>query len=143
MKQEVILVLDCGATNVRAIAVNRQGKIVARASTPNASDIAMENNTWHQWSLDAILQRFADCCRQINSELTECHIRGIAVTTFGVDGALVDKQGNLLYPIISWKCPRTAAVMEKIMPVYARAPAAADSRRRRVCVSTRYISWCG
>ena len=54
MKQEVILVLDCGATNVRAIAVNRQGKIVARASTPNASDIAMENNTWHQWSLDAI-----------------------------------------------------------------------------------------
>ena len=47
MKQEVILVLDCGATNVRAIAVNRQGKIVARASTPNASDIAMENHTWH------------------------------------------------------------------------------------------------
>ncbi len=42
MKQEVIPVLDCGATNVRAIAVNRQGKIVARASTPNASDIAME-----------------------------------------------------------------------------------------------------
>lgn len=29
MKQEVILVLDCGATNVRTIAVNRQGKIVA------------------------------------------------------------------------------------------------------------------
>ncbi|QED78959.1 hypothetical protein FTV91_21945 [Escherichia coli] len=61
-----------------------------------------------------MLQRFADCCRQINSELTECHIRGIAVTTFGVDGALVDKQGNLLYPIISWKCPRTAAVMDNI-----------------------------
>ena len=50
MKQEVILVLDCGATNVRASAVNRQGKIGARASTPNASDIAMENNTWHQGS---------------------------------------------------------------------------------------------
>ncbi len=58
MKQDVILVLDCGATNVRAIAVDRQGKIVARASTPNASDIAAENSTWHQWSLEAILQRF-------------------------------------------------------------------------------------
>ena len=33
MKQEVILVLDCGATNVRAIAVDRQGKIIARAGT--------------------------------------------------------------------------------------------------------------
>ena len=54
MKQEVILVLDCGATNVRAIAVNRQGKIVARASTPNASDIAMENNTWHQCSIRSL-----------------------------------------------------------------------------------------
>lgn len=57
MKQEVILVLDCGATNVRAIAVDRQGKIVARAATPNASDIAIENAGWHQWSLDAIVQR--------------------------------------------------------------------------------------
>ena len=47
MKQEVILVLDCGATNVRAIAVDRQGKIIARASTPNASDIAAENGIWH------------------------------------------------------------------------------------------------
>ncbi|RAH17650.1 L-fuculose kinase, partial [Escherichia coli] len=46
MKQEVILVIDCGANNVRAIADNRQGKIVARASTPNASHIAMANNTW-------------------------------------------------------------------------------------------------
>ncbi|SUH07295.1 L-fuculokinase [Salmonella enterica subsp. enterica] len=67
MKQDVILVLDCGATNVRAIAVDRQGKIVARASTTNASDIAAENSAWHQWSLDAILQRFADCCRSLSS----------------------------------------------------------------------------
>lgn len=30
MKQDVILVLDCGATNVRAMAVDRQGNIIAR-----------------------------------------------------------------------------------------------------------------
>ncbi|MEA5989382.1 hypothetical protein ONQ87_24860, partial [Salmonella enterica subsp. enterica serovar Virginia] len=41
-------------------------KIVARASTANASDIAAENSAWHQWSLDAILQRFADCCRSLS-----------------------------------------------------------------------------
>lgn len=114
MKNEVILVLDCGATNVRAIAVDRQGKIVARASTANASESAYENAAWHQWSLDAILQRFAECCRRLSAELAHCRIRGITVTTFGVDGALVDEQGELLYPIISWKCPRTLAVMENI-----------------------------
>lgn len=114
MKQDVILVLDCGATNVRAIAVDRHGKIIARAATANASDIAVENSAWHQWSLEAIVQRFAECCRQIHSELSSCRVRGITVTTFGVDGALVDEHGELLYPVISWKCPRTAAVMENI-----------------------------
>lgn len=114
MKNEVILVLDCGATNVRAIAVDRQGKIVARASTANASESAYENAAWHQWSLEAILQRFAECCRRLAAELAHCRIRGITVTTFGVDGALVDEQGELLYPTISWKCPRTLAVMENI-----------------------------
>ena len=114
MKKDVILVLDCGATNVRAIAVDRQGNIIARAATANASDIAVENSAWHQWSLEAILQRFAECCRQIADPLSSCTVRGITVTTFGVDGALVDKQGKLLYPVISWKCPRTAAVMDNI-----------------------------
>lgn len=114
MNNEVILVLDCGATNVRAIAVDRQGKIIARATTANASDTALENSAWHEWSLDAIMQRFAQCCRTLTAELAGCRIGGITVTTFGVDGALVDHAGNLLYPIISWKCPRTAAVMENI-----------------------------
>lgn len=114
MKQKVILVLDCGATNVRAIAVNRQGKIVARAATANASEIAVENSTWHQWSLEAILQRFADCCQKMTTALSSCQVLGITVTTFGVDGALVDEHGKLLYPVISWKCPRTQAVMENI-----------------------------
>ncbi len=54
-----------GATNVRVIAVDRQGKIVARASTANASERAAENPAWHQWSLEAILQRFADCCQRL------------------------------------------------------------------------------
>lgn len=114
MKQDVILVLDCGATNVRAMAVDRQGKIVARAATANASEIAAENSTWHQWSLDAIVQRFTDCCGTLMPALANCRIRGITVTTFGVDGALVDEHGKLLYPVISWKCPRTAEVMKNI-----------------------------
>lgn len=117
MNHEVMLVLDCGATNVRAMAIDRQGTIVSRASTPNASERAVENSAWHQWSLDSILQRFADCCRQMAAELSSCHVRGITVTTFGVDGALVDPQGELLYPVISWKCPRTVEVMSRISPL--------------------------
>lgn len=114
MKHEVILVLDCGATNVRAMAIDRQGNIVARASVSNASELAVENSAWHQWSLDSILQRFADCCKRMATDLAMCHVRGITVTTFGVDGALVDRQGDMLYPVISWKCPRTTEIMQRI-----------------------------
>ena len=90
MKNEVILVLDCGATNVRAIAVDRQGNIIARAATANASDIAVENSAWHQWSLEAILQRFAECCRQISDALSSCTVRGFWVNFLFVLGSFLD-----------------------------------------------------
>lgn len=108
------LVLDCGATNVRAIALNRQGQIIARAGVANASEPAAEDASWHQWSVEAILQRFARCCREIYGQLDGYTIAGLTVTTFGVDGALVDGGGNLLYPVISWKCPRTRSMMASL-----------------------------
>ncbi|MGQ7805060.1 L-fuculokinase [Hafnia alvei] len=114
MNHDVVIILDCGATNIRAMAVDAKGIVVAKASTSNASQPAAENDQWHIWSLDDILQRFADCCQQLMPQLNGYQIHALSVTTFGVDGALVDKNGELLYPVISWKCPRTAAIMEKI-----------------------------
>ena len=112
--KKCFLVLDCGATNVRAIALDPAGTILARAAVPNASESARENAAWHQWSLEDILQRFATCCQAIRTVFSEYRLCGISVTTFGVDGTLVDEKGELLYPIISWKCPRTAPVMANI-----------------------------
>ncbi|MEG2827858.1 MAG: L-fuculokinase [Edwardsiella sp. (in: enterobacteria)] len=114
MTHDVVLVLDCGATNVRAIAVDAHGNVVAQAAQANASQAGAEDTRWHVWSLEAILQRFADCCRQIAPQLANARIHALTVTTFGVDGALVDRHGELLYPVISWKCPRTTAEMEGI-----------------------------
>ncbi|STO63484.1 L-fuculokinase [Haemophilus parahaemolyticus] len=57
------------------------------------------------------------CAKQTLAELSpeqRQQIVGISVTTFGVDGALFDKQGNQLYPIISWKCPRTLPIMTSL-----------------------------
>ncbi|MFB2962693.1 L-fuculokinase [Aeromonas jandaei] len=114
MSQDVVIVLDCGATNVRAIAVGKQGQIIAKAAVANATQAAAEDSHWHQWSLDEILQRFKVCCEQLAPQLSGLTVCAITVTTFGVDGALVDRQGQLLYPVISWKCPRTVAVIEQV-----------------------------
>jgi len=116
MTHDVFVVLDCGATNIRAIAVDVVGEIVAKSAVPNATQAASENPAWHIWSLDEILGKFAQCCAVIRKDLDASghRIVGLTVTTFGVDGALLDARGEMLYPVISWKCPRTVSVMNDI-----------------------------
>ncbi len=109
-----VLCLDCGATNVRAILVDEKGQLIAKASQPNSTDTGAENAQYHVWNADRILNQLATCAREILPQIDASQVCGITITTFGVDGALVDKQGELLYPVISWKCPRTAEVMKKI-----------------------------
>ena len=67
MSNDVIVVLDCGATNVRAIAVDTEGRIVAKSALPNATQPGQENPDWHIWSIDEILGKFARCCAAISS----------------------------------------------------------------------------
>ena len=109
-----ILCLDCGATNVRAILVDNKGNLVAKSSQPNSTDTGAENAQYHVWNADRILSQLAECTRKILPEVDATQIKGVTITTFGVDGALVNEAGELLYPVISWKCPRTAEVMKNI-----------------------------
>ena len=109
-----ILCLDCGATNVRAILVDNMGNLVAKSSQPNSTDTGAENAQYHVWNADRILSQLAECTRKILPEVDASQIKGVTITTFGVDGALVNEAGELLYPVISWKCPRTAEVMKNI-----------------------------
>ena len=98
-----VLCLDCGATNVRAILVDDKGNLVAKASQPNSTDQGTENAQYHVWNADRILNQLAECARKILPEIDATQVKGITITTFGVDGALVNAKGELLYPVISWK----------------------------------------
>ncbi|MBQ4635790.1 MAG: L-fuculokinase [Akkermansia sp.] len=109
-----VLCLDCGATNVRSILVNEKGELVAKASRPNSTDTGSENAQYHVWNADRILKQLAECTHEILPKVDAAQIKGVTITTFGVDGALVNAQGELIYPVISWKCPRTAEVMKNI-----------------------------
>ena len=111
-----VLCLDCGATNVRAMLVDEKGAIVAKSSQPNSTDPGAENPQYHVWNVDRIFSQLAECAQKALQQVEGAaqQVRGITITTFGVDGALVDAEGQLLYPVISWKCPRTAEVMKRI-----------------------------
>lgn len=108
------LCLDCGATNVRAMIVDAQGAIISKASEPNATCPGSESPDYHIWDAERILQQLSRCAAKALTGLDPRRVKAVTITTFGVDGAPVDSSGRLLYPVISWKCPRTAAVMRDI-----------------------------
>ena len=107
MGRDVVIVLDCGATNVRAIAVDTRGNVVAKAAEKNVTASAEENPNWHIWPVDDIFNKFSRCSRKLMEQLQPEQVKAVTVTTFGVDGTLVDVNGKPLHPVISWKCPRT------------------------------------
>lgn len=115
----IVLIFDCGATNLRTIAMNDKGNIVACHHISNHTQQGSESPDYHIWDFEEIWQKLILCAdhtlarlKQQGVDLNE--VAGISVTTFGVDGAPFDKNGQQIYPIISWKCPRTIPMMKNL-----------------------------
>ncbi|MGR5177452.1 L-fuculokinase [Vibrio mediterranei] len=107
----IALILDCGATNVRAIAVDQKGDIVASHYVSNET---IQNGTQHVWDFQQIWRKLVDCAKTVTAQINSTNIAAVSVTTFGVDGAPFDKEGQQIYPVISWKCSRTSTVIEQV-----------------------------
>ena len=107
-----IIVLDCGATNVRAVVINEKGVIIAQKSFPNQT----QEDPFHQggiiWDDKEIWQKLVKATKSVVSQINPNSIIGITVTTFGVDGAPYDKDGQQLYPVISWACQREHDILD-------------------------------
>lgn len=115
----LVLIFDCGATNLRTIAMDEKGKIIASYHTANQTKLCPDNKNYHFWDFEQIWYKLQHCAEKTFLQLQNKHIslheiKGISVTTFGVDGAPFDKNSQQLYPIISWKCPRTLPIMDKL-----------------------------
>ena len=114
MKEKVILVLDCGATNVRAIAIDVNGTIKAVHTLPNRTDSDPKYPQYKIWDVNEIWEKFKTCIGSVLKSNSNFDIAAITVTAFGVDGAPFNKTGKMLYPVISWQCERTRVIIENI-----------------------------
>ncbi|MGD9494752.1 MAG: FGGY family carbohydrate kinase [Armatimonadota bacterium] len=115
MSDDLVVVLDCGATNARAVAVDPTGAVVAAASRPN--DPVQQPNApegWMIWDLDEVFGKLADSCAEALAGIDAARVRAVTVTTFGADGAPVAADGSLTYPVISWQCSRTEELARTI-----------------------------
>lgn len=118
--KDIAIVFDCGATNVRVIAMDTKGQILASQSAPNETDPDPEHEGGLIWDIEKMWAKLCVAAQYVTSQIDTSRIAGATVTTFGVDGAFVDQAGELLYPVISWQCERTHAIMDdvdKYMPL--------------------------
>jgi L-fuculokinase len=114
MSREIVIVFDCGATNVRVVAVNIRGEIVASESYTNNPQPDPFYPAYRIWDINEIWNKMCLASQKIISQINPGNILGVTVTTFGVDGTLFDKNGRMLYPVISWHCERTNQIMADI-----------------------------
>ena len=111
---DIVIVFDCGATNVRVIAINSKGDILASDSCPNNTRPDPFYPSYRIWEVNEIWTQMCQASQKVISRLNKNNITGVTVTTFGVDGTLFNKNGRMLYPVISWQCERTKPIMTDI-----------------------------
>lgn len=120
MIKDIAIVFDCGATNVRVIAIDSKGDILAYGSLPNNTSPDPFFRGGKIWDVFEIWGKLCQLSAMVIKKIDKNRIAGVTITTFGVDGALFDKKGEMLYPVISWQCERTNQVMasiDKYMPL--------------------------
>jgi L-fuculokinase len=111
---DIVIVFDCGATNVRVIAINSKGIILASESLPNNTKPDPFYPSYRIWDVDEIWGKMCQTSLKVTGNINKNEIAGVTVTTFGVDGTLFNKTGKMLYPVISWQCERTSPIMANI-----------------------------
>ena len=109
-----VLVLDCGATNIRAGAVDERGRIVHIESEANSAVRERPDRDWLVWDLETIWTKLLTCAGRTVAAAGASGCAALVVTSFSDDGAPLDHECNLLYPVISWQCGRSAGMMDKL-----------------------------
>lgn len=113
-KKDIAIIFDCGATNVRVIAIDKTGQILASNSMSNETDEDPYYKGGQIWDIEKLWKKLCNASKIVVAEIDIERIAGITVTTFGVDGTFIDAKGDLLYPVISWQCKRTQPIIDNI-----------------------------
>jgi L-fuculokinase len=115
MKPPAVLVIDCGATNVRAVGIGARGRTLAQAGEPNAPvQQRRAPRGWLVWDLDALWAAIGRCARKVVRKVGADRLKAVTVTTWGADGTPVDEKGRPTYPLIAWRCERTSDLARRM-----------------------------
>ncbi|MCD6156275.1 MAG: L-fuculokinase, partial [Candidatus Atribacteria bacterium] len=80
MQTPYFLILDCGATSLRAVAISEEGKILSIASFANSPRPQKENPQFLIWDIEEMWDVFCKAIRKVIGEVGK-EVRAVAVTT--------------------------------------------------------------
>ncbi|HOB86041.1 MAG TPA: FGGY family carbohydrate kinase, partial [Bacteroidales bacterium] len=66
---DIVIVFDCGATNVRAIAIDSKGSVIASHSSPNNTSPDPFNPSWRIWDTEAIWQKMCTASKSVTGKI--------------------------------------------------------------------------
>ena len=121
-KEQVLMGIDLGATGIKAAVFSLDGKLIVSASRRNGPIPQPGGQEgWLVWDAEDIWDKVCQCTREVILSLkSPSQISGVSVSGFGVDGAPVDREGHLLYPLSSWhdtrNLPETEWLTQQIDP---------------------------
>lgn len=112
MKPSAVAVLDVGKTNKKVSLYDRQFKVLAEERTtvePKEVDGLEIEDT------DTLLDWFRSALRKLSED---AEIRAIAITTHGATVALLNEDGKLAHPVISYTAAKGADVQEEFYDAF-------------------------
>ncbi len=115
MERDIALVIDCGSTKIAAFAIDARGKILASASVPNSTSAQPGHPGWIIWDMDSLWKKICRVCKVTLRRVPQRRLRAVIPVTWGTDGTFVERSGGILYPVISWQCPRTNESAREIL----------------------------
>jgi xylulokinase len=103
---DLLLGVDVGTTNCKAILFDLEGRPVAQASAPTPTRRPQPN--WAEYDPRALWATVAGTIRAVVGQVGPARVRGVAAASMGESGLLVDRRGCPISPIIAWYDSRTA-----------------------------------
>jgi sugar (pentulose or hexulose) kinase len=112
---ELVIGLDLGTQGVRALAVDKQGKIAAHASAPLRLTESSLPAGWHQQDAEDWWQAVCTCLQQLCQSLPQpASIAALSVTSTSGTLLAVDRNGVPLYPAMMYNDERSQPYVEQV-----------------------------
>lgn len=105
MDMPLLVGIDLGTTNIKAIVFTPNGKIVTSASAPTPTHYPRPG--WAYFDPDAIWDATATLLRQATARCDAARIAGVAVASIGESAVPLDEHDRPTYPAIAWFDGRT------------------------------------